>query len=270
MGTGRLPDDNGALELAELLLYAKARLTTPPIPDGVRSHSALWMRCKKAMKGSSCLIPVRPHKISRRRFLGSQAAIAAIGATPFLGTAVEALGATSTPTAPAKDYYDILGVGKFINAAGTYTALTSATMPPVVQAAVAEAAKHPVHLAELQQKSGEYIANKLKCEGALVSCGASSALSLATAACVQSANGCSAMDIPQEIGTKFPKNEVIMMKAHRYGYDHGMFITGIKVVEVVTLDDYKKAFNANTVMTNFFNAADGGDISREDWLKGRT
>ena len=38
MGTGRLPDDNGALQLAELLLYAKARLTTPPIPDGVGSH----------------------------------------------------------------------------------------------------------------------------------------------------------------------------------------------------------------------------------------
>ena len=208
-----------------------------------------------------------PTRISRRRFLGSQAAIAAIGATPLLGTAMEALGSSPTTTAPAKDYYDILGVGKFINAAGTYTALTSATMPPVVQAAVAEAAKHPVHLAELQQKSGEYIAKKLKCEGALVSCGASSALTLATAACVQSANGCGPLDIPQEIGTKFPKNEVIMMKAHRYGYDHAMFLCGIKIVEVETLDDYKKAFNANTVMTNFFNAADKGDISREDWLK---
>ena len=79
----------------------------------------------------------------------------------MLGTAMEALASSPTAKAPVQDYYDILGVGKFINAAGTYTALTSATMPPVVQAAVAEAAKHPVHLAELQQKSGEYIANNM-------------------------------------------------------------------------------------------------------------
>jgi L-seryl-tRNA(Ser) seleniumtransferase len=34
------------------------------------------------------------------------------------------------------DYYDKLGVTKIINAAGTYTALTAAIMPPSVQAAV--------------------------------------------------------------------------------------------------------------------------------------
>jgi uncharacterized pyridoxal phosphate-dependent enzyme len=209
---------------------------------------------------------IAPPQISRRRFLGSQAAMAAIVATPLLESAAHAFGAE--PAAEVTpDYYDKLGVTKFINAAGTYTVLTSATMPPVVQAAVAQAAKHPVHLEELQRKAGEYIASKLKCEGALVSCGASSALTLATAACVQAANQCSIMDIPQEIGSsKFPKNEVIMQKGQRYGYDHGMYLCGIKIVEVVTLDDYKKAFNANTVMTNFLNAADGGEIGEEEWL----
>jgi len=46
----------------------------------------------------------------------------------------------------ADDYYAKLGVEKIINAAGTYTYLTAALMPPQVQRAVAQAALHPVRL----------------------------------------------------------------------------------------------------------------------------
>jgi seryl-tRNA(Sec) selenium transferase len=45
-----------------------------------------------------------------------------------------------------------------------------------------------------------------------------------------------------------------------------MQICGIKIVDVVTLDDYKQALGPNTVMTNYFNAADDVGISREDWI----
>src|SRR5665213_2898787 len=65
------------------------------------------------------------------------------------------------------DYYDKLGVTKRINAAGTYTYLTGAVMPPSVQAAVAQAAKHPVFLEELQKAAGEYLARQLRCEAAM-------------------------------------------------------------------------------------------------------
>src|SRR5579883_128926 len=82
------------------------------------------------------------------------------------------VGASPAAAAAREDYYAKLGVTKIINAAGTYTALTASIMPPQVQAAVAEAARHPVRLAELQQKAGEYIARRLKCEAALVSAGA--------------------------------------------------------------------------------------------------
>ena len=71
-----------------------------------------------------------------------------------------------------EDYYDKLGVRKIINAAGTYTILTASVMPPSVQAAVATAAKHPVRLLELQKKAGEYLAQRLKCEAAMVTAGA--------------------------------------------------------------------------------------------------
>ncbi len=207
---------------------------------------------------------------SRRRFLrASQAAVAALSAVPVLGGLAEAFATrVASGSADAQtDYYDKLGVTKIINAAGTYTELTSAVMPPSVRAAVAEAALHPVHLQELQRKAGAYIATKLKAEGCCISCGASSAITLATAASVMAANNCQPLDIPSLIGSpQFPKNEIVVQKIHRYEYDVAMQICGIKIVDVVTLDDYKQALGPNTVMTNYFNACDDVGISREDWI----
>ena len=164
-----------------------------------------------------------------------------------------------------EDYYDKLGVTKIINAAGTYTMFTASIMPPSVQAAVAKAAKHPVRLGELQKKAGEYLAKKLKCEGALVSAGAASALTLGTAACMTVGNRKAPELLPTEVSGL--KNEVIVQKAHRYGYDHAMKNCGVRIVEVETPEEYERAFTERTVMTNFFNAAEQGQIGREDWIR---
>ncbi len=164
-----------------------------------------------------------------------------------------------------EDYYRKLGVDTIINAAGTYTYLTASVMPPQVQRAVAQAALHPVVLADLQQKAGEYLARRLRCEGAVVTSGASGALTLATAACMVSANQCKPGQLPQEAAGM--KNEVIVQKAHRYEYDHAMLLCGVRIVEVVTVEDYKRAFTGKTVMTNFFNSAEGGEIDRKTWLE---
>src|SRR5215471_21282383 len=108
--------------------------------------------------------------------------------------------ATQRPNIEGEDYYEKLGVAKIINAAGTYTVLTASTMPPSVQAAVARAAKHPVRLLELQKAAGEYIAKQLKCEAALVSAGASSALTLGVAGCLAVANKIGILQIPNDVG----------------------------------------------------------------------
>ena len=83
---------------------------------------------------------------------------------------------TSPAEIDGEDYYAKLGVRPIINAAGTYTTLTAACMPPEVLAAVQKAALHPVRLHDLQRKAGEYIAQRLKCEGAIVTSGASGAI----------------------------------------------------------------------------------------------
>jgi L-seryl-tRNA(Ser) seleniumtransferase len=198
---------------------------------------------------------------TRRGFLGwANSALAGLG----LGS--QRLDAASTrQAAEGEDYYEKLGVTKIINAAGTYTALTASTMPPSVQAAVARAAKHPVRLQELQTAAGEYLARQLKCEGAMVTAGAASSLTLATAAAITLGNRTAMHNIPTDVTGL--KNEVIVQKGHRYEYDHAIRNCGVRFVEVVTLADYEAAFTERTVMTNFFNAAEHGEISREDWIR---
>lgn len=193
---------------------------------------------------------------TRRSFFGWTRNLFAVGAAQSLSLRAAERG---------EDYYDKLGVAKIINAAGTYTFLTASIMPPSVQAAVAEAAKHPVRLADLQRASGEYIAKRLQCGGALVSAGAASALTLGTAACITVNDLSAARRIPTDMsGLKY---EVIVQKAHRYDYDHALLNCGMRFVEVETLDQYKEAFTDKTVMCHFFNAAEGGLISREDWIR---
>jgi len=208
--------------------------------------------------------------LSRRRFFRWASSLtAALGVAPLVSSAET----ISSPLPDGEDYYAKLGVPTIINAAGTYTMFTAACMPPEVLAAVQKAALHPVRLHELQHKAGDYIAQRLKCEGAIVTSGASGAISLATAACMQQANNIDVLDMPQNIDGK--KNQVIVQRAHRYGYDRAMYLCGARVTEVVTLDDYKRACAAgNAVMTNFFNAAEdeagvagSAQIGREEWLR---
>ena len=100
----------------------------------------------------------------------------------------------------------------------------------------------------------------------MVTAGAASAVTLATAACMTLGNGSSASHaMPTDMNGL--KNEVIVQKAHRYDYDHAMRNCGIRFVDVETLREYESAFNRNTVMCFFYNAADAGQISREDWIR---
>lgn len=201
---------------------------------------------------------------SRRGFFANIASATAAwtigGALP-----VRATNTVTQPPVEGEDYYEKLGVTKIINAAGTYTHLTASTMPPSVQAAVARAAKTPVRLTQLQKAAGEYLARRLRCEAAIVTAGAASAVTLGTAACVTLASEAAAHSIPLDMTGL--KNEVVIQKAHHYDYDHALRNCGIKFVDVETLQEYQAAFNSKTAMCFFYNAADYGNISHEDWVR---
>ena len=209
-----------------------------------------------------------PQTISRRKLLrsgaGAVAGGVALSAVPGLAARSFSKSSSSKSSAKAADYYQKLGITPFINAAGTYTVLSASTMPDEVQAAIALASRHPVNLNELLDASGEYLAKKLRCEAALVTAGAAAALVVGTAACVTLGNEQAILGIPTDMSGL--KNEVIVQKTHRCGYDHALRNCGTRFVEVETLDEYDQAFNDRTVMAHFFNAGEG-KISREDWVR---
>src|SRR6266508_971485 len=146
---------------------------------------------------------------SRRRFLEIAAGL------PIVGGIIDA---TTVPAAAAaapiasRDYFRELGVRPFINAAGTYTAMTASLMPPEVVDAITYASKHYVMLDELHDKVGERIAALVHCEGAMVTSGAASALTLGTAAVLTGTDQKKIVDLPNLSGGK---NEVIIQKSHR-------------------------------------------------------
>src|SRR5450432_1910604 len=202
----------------------------------------------------------------RRNFFGTMRNLMTAGGVLSQSQRLRAAPAAAQSAAQrGEDYYAKLGVTKIVNAAGTYTNLTASIMPDSVQAAVARAAETPVRLVELQKAAGEYLARKLNCEAAMVTAGAASALTLGTAGCLTVANHCGIRAIPIEVASL--KNEVLVQKAHRYGYDQALLCCGVRMVEVETLEEYAAAFGERTAMAHFYNAAEQGQISREDWIR---
>jgi L-seryl-tRNA(Ser) seleniumtransferase len=183
---------------------------------------------------------------TRRRFLES------VSATPLVG----GLTAAGVGAAPARkggrDYFGELGVRPFINAAGTYTAMTASLMPPEVMEAIQYASKRFVMLDELHDKVGQRIASLLRCEAAMVTSGAASALTLGTAGVLTGKDRQKMVDLPNLAGMK---SEVIIQKAHRFGYDHAVRNCGVRLVEVETAEDVDRAVGEKTAMMLFYNAA---------------
>src|SRR6266705_100931 len=184
---------------------------------------------------------------SRRRFLEI------ISAGPLVGgfTAASPGPAAAAPARRAgRDYFRELGVRPFINAAGTYTAMTASLMPPEVMAAINYAAKQFVMLDELHDRVGQRIATLLRCEAAMVTSGAASALTLGTAAVLTGTDRQKIVDLPN---LAHMKGEAIIQKSHRFGYDHAVRNCGVRLVEVETREDLERAINNQTAMMLFYN-----------------
>jgi uncharacterized pyridoxal phosphate-dependent enzyme len=150
-----------------------------------------------------------------------------------------------------RDYFKELGVRTFINAAGTYTALTASLPHPEVIKAINYSALQFVKLEELQDRVGERLAELLKCEGAMVTSGAFSSITLGTAGIITGGDPEKADRIPTDMTGM--KTEVIRQKSHRVGYDHAIRNAGVKIVEVETRKELEAAINEKTAMMWFLN-----------------
>ena len=151
---------------------------------------------------------------------------------------------------PERDIIAELGVRTFINAAGTYTVLTASLMRPEVVAAMAAASTRFVNIDELQEAAGGCVAELIGCEAAMITSGASAALTLGTAACITGKNQDFILRIPDLTDMK---SEVIVQRLHRYGYDHAVRNCGVRMIEVDSAEELEAAINERTAMMLFFN-----------------
>jgi len=204
---------------------------------------------------------------NRRSFLGTLGMIAGSMMTTkklFAAKAsakVSGFGQSGNP-------YEELGVPTVINCEGTMTMLGGSILRPELEAVMAQAGRHFVSMPELEVAAGKRIAEMLKLPDgytALVTSGAAAAIQSGLAGILTGDNETFIKQLPDLTGLK---SEVIIQKSHRNPFDHQLRTTGVKLIEIETRDQLRRAIGPRTAMmhfTNFANAA--GQIKVDEWAK---
>src|SRR6202171_2163001 len=212
-------------------------------------------------------------KPTRRSFMSTAAALGAAILSPR-----KLFGASSSPAKPADtklsgfgasgNVYEELGVTTVINGQGTMTVLGGSLMRPEVEAAMTLASQHFCSIPELEVAAGKRIAQMLKLPAdytGLVTSGAAAAMQSGLAGVLTGDNEQFIQQLPDLTGMK---SEGIIQKSHRNGFDHQLRSTGVKLIEIETRDDLRKAVNPKTAMIHFSNFANAaGLIKVDEWVK---
>src|SRR5438105_3673648 len=193
---------------------------------------------------------------TRRRLLQT-AALSPAAAIAATSTAVTAVSPSSL--------YASLGIKPVINGVGVVTVLGGSIMPPEVIRAMEEASRYFISLPDLEKKVGARIADLLQAPAAMVTCGAASAITVGTAACLSQGDPAKLRQLPGRQGIRF---EVIQQKSHRSGYEHQMELCGAKIVTVETRKELESAINEKTGMMFFLNKGEpDGQVKSEEFVK---
>jgi L-seryl-tRNA(Ser) seleniumtransferase len=213
-------------------------------------------------------------KPSRRSFMSS---VAAFGAAVLSPRKLFAVGHSGTARAAdtkltgfgaSGNVYEELGVTTVINGQGTMTMLGGSLMRPEVETVMALGSQHFCSIPDLEVAAGKRIAEMLKLPAgysALVTSGAAAAMQSGLAGILTGDNEQFIQQLPDLTGMK---SEVIIQKSHRNGFDHQLRATGVKLIEIETLEDLRKAVNPKTAMMHFSNFANAaGHIKVDEWIK---
>jgi len=209
---------------------------------------------------------------NRRSFLTSAAAVAGSILAPVRLFGRNRAAAAESPAitgfGQTGNVYDELGVTTVINCQGTMTMLGGSLPRPELAAVMAQAGRHFVSIPDLEVAAGKRIAQMLKLPEdytALVTSGAAAAIQSGLAGILTGDNEALIRQLPDLTGMK---SEVIIQKSHRNPFDHQLRSTGIRLVEVETREQLRRAISDRTAMmhfTNFANAA--GQIKVDEWVK---
>ncbi len=111
-----------------------------------------------------------------------------------------------------RDYFEEMGISHFINAAAPYSSLGGSQMWPEVIEAMDYAMIRRARMKELHDAVGVRIAAMAGSEAAMVTAGATSAMTLGTAACIAGTNPDLIHRLPETTGMK---DEVIIQRGHQ-------------------------------------------------------
>ncbi len=144
--------------------------------------------------------------------------------------------------------YDEIGLRRVINASGSMTYLGGSLIAPEVLAKMDEAAGAFVFIEELLAWASGEIASLTKTDAGLVTTGSAAGILLSTAACLTGNDRERMRALPQ---TESWKNEIVMQKQHRIGFDHAVGVAGGRIVEVgdaagTSIDQVKEALSDKT------------------------
>jgi L-seryl-tRNA(Ser) seleniumtransferase len=164
--------------------------------------------------------------------------------------------------------YEELGVAPLINGVGTLTIIGGSLIPPEVETVMGYAARHFVSIPDLEVAAGKKIAEMLKLPAGytgLVTSGAAGAITCGYAGVLTKDNDEFIKRLPDLTDMK---SEVIIQKSHRYPFDHQIRATGVKLVEIETQEDLRKAVGPRTAMMHFTNYLNPeGQIKVDEWVK---
>jgi uncharacterized pyridoxal phosphate-dependent enzyme len=181
-------------------------------------------------------------------------AVAAVAGAPSLGAASEVGKGT---------VYARLGVKPLINGMGTVTVVGGSLMPPEVVRAMEEASRHFVYVPDLQQKAGARIAELVGVPAAMVTAGAASSITVATAAAMTKGDPKKIAQLPDTTGLPFE----VIQQGHS-GYEAQILLTGARVVTVETREELDRATSERTAMMFFLNHAEPNvKIKRDEWVR---
>lgn len=125
--------------------------------------------------------------------------------------------------------YDELDVPTVVNATGTKTRIGGTLIREEAVEAMSRAAEAFVRLSDLQAAASERIAEVTGAEAGYITNGASSALTLAAAACIADDDLGVMARLPNTEGVA---SEIVMQRTHRNGYDHALRAAGAEIVDI--------------------------------------
>jgi L-seryl-tRNA(Ser) seleniumtransferase len=177
----------------------------------------------------------------------------------------------ATAISSSGNIYKELGVKTIINAWGTITLIGGSLIPPEAVAAMDAAAQHYVSIPDLLEATGDRIAKMLKDlpagHSATVTSGAAGAILCGVAGTLTGEHKELIRQLPDLTGMK---SEVLMLRSQHlpYEYNPQILASGVKIVEVESPDDVRRAVSEKTALMFFANYLDEtSEIKVAEWAK---